>query len=359
MTKRQIGVVGSYADEEGGLYTYRLDATDGALHALDTAPASKTAFVTRHPEDPYVYTAGRTGGGIVAAFHADPETGAVTSLNERSSGGAAPGYVSVDATGRYCFVANCDGHTVAMLPIEADGHLGPVVDSVDHPPAGVGGDGPTRSDGSPVEPHPHAVVPGPENRFVYVPDLALDLLSVYRIDVERGRIAPAATGSVALALDSGPRHLAFHPDGRDAYLINEFASTVTVFERDAERGGMSKVQTVDTLPEQYEGENKCADVHVHPSGEWVYGSNRGHDSIAVFAVAGGNGHLRPVAHESTRGGWPRDFELDRSGRYLFAENMHSDDVVTFAVDPETGTLEPTGAEVAVPEPISMTTIAGR
>ena len=330
-------------DDSGGIFSYRWNRSDGTLHEVARMPASATTYGAVHPAGTHVYTANRVEGGVVTAYRID-ENGALTGVNRQSSEGVGPCFVSVDATGRYAFVANYSAGTVAMLPIEEDGRLGEATDVVEHDGSSVD---PERQEG----PHPHAIVPGPENRFVYVPDLGTDRIAIYRIDFENGTLRPADVPHTPVHEGAGPRHLDFHPTGRFAYVIHELDSAITAFEHDAETGALDEIETVETLPDHFEEDSFCADVHVHPSGTWVYGSNRGHDSIAIFEVDRDSGRLRPVGHEPTRGHWPRDFALDPSGRYLFVENRRSDSLVAFAVDAATGRLRATGQRLSLPEPL--------
>ena len=333
-------------DDSGGIISYRWNQSDGTLHEVARMPAPATTYGAAHPAGTHVYTTNRVDGGVVTAYRLDNETGALTTVNRQSSEGVGPCFVSVDATGRYAFVANYTAGTVAMLPIEADGRLGEATDDVEHDGSSVD---PDRQEG----PHPHAIVPGPENRFVYVPDLGTDRIAIYRIDFENGTLRPADPPYTPVHEGAGPRHLDFHPTERYAYVIHELDSAITAFEYDPETGALDEIGTVETLPHDAEGENFCADVHVHPSGAWVYGSNRGHDSIAIFEVNPESGRLRAVGHESTCGHWPRDFALDPSGRFLYAENRRSDSLVSFAVDAATGELRATGQRLSLPEPLCL------
>ncbi|MFB6295567.1 MAG: lactonase family protein [Halobacteriales archaeon] len=339
-------VCGFADDDSGGVFAYRQDPDDGSLERLRTTPLAAVSFLAVGPDRERAYTVTRVEGGVVTSFDLDATEGALSRLNRRSSEGAGPAYVSVDATGSYAFVANYAGGTVAALPIDDDGHLGPASDVVRHEGSGPNAD---RQE----EPHPHSIDPGPENRYVYAPDLGTDRVVTYRIDFEEGRLRGDGVPDVEVQPGAGPRHLDFHPNGRYCYLINELDSTVVAFEQDPETGALEAFQTVGTLPDEFDGLNQCADVHVHPSGEWLYGSNRGHDSIAIYGIDAETGRLDPVGHESTRGHWPRHFAIDPAGRYLYAENRRSDSVVTFAIDPDTGKLTPTGDRLELPEPLCL------
>ena len=345
-----LALVCSYAeDDSGGVFSYRWNESDGSLDALERTPARATTFGVVHPRGTYFYTTNRFDGGVVSAFRIDHESGELVELNRRSSGGAGPCHVSVDATGRFVFVANYTEGTIAMLPIEADGRLGDATDVVEHEGSSVD---PERQ----ADPHPHSISPGPANRFVYVPDLGTDHVVIYRIDADEGRLRPTDATHATVHEGAGPRHLDFHPNDRFAYVINELDSTISAFEYHPESGALETIQTVGTLPDGFEEDSFCADIHVHSTGKWVYGSNRGHDSIAIFEVDRESGRLRSVGHEPTRGHWPRNFALDPSGRFLCAENRRSDSMVVFEVDEGTGRLTATGQRVSLPEPLCLQSV---
>jgi len=339
-------VCGFTDDDSGGVFAYRPDPDDGSLEHLADNPIRAVSFLAVGPDRERAYTVNRVEGGTVTSLDLDPTGGTLTRLNRQSSEGSGPAYVSVDATRSYAFVANYAGGTVAMLPIEDDGQLGEAADVVSHE-----GSGPNA--GRQEAPHPHSIDPGPEDRHVYAPDLGTDRVVSYRIDFEEGRLRHEAVPDAEVQSGAGPRHLDFHPNGRFCYLINELDSTIVAFEYDPETGALEEIQTVGTLPDEFDGHNQCADIHVHPSGEWLYGSNRGHDSIAIYGIDDGTGRLDPVGHESTRGHWPRNFAIDPAGRYLYAENRRSDSVVAFEIDPESGELTPTGDRLELPEPLCM------
>lgn len=328
---------------DAGVYSYSLDAATGRLGALTRTTVEKPTYLAAHPSGEYLYATNRTAGGVVTAFRIDADTGDLTRVNRRSSGGEGPCYVSVDAAGRHAFVANYDAGCVSMLPLSDDGRLGEPTDVVVHEGSSVHPDRQTR-------PHPHCVVPGPRGRFVYVPDLGTDRIVVYRIDAERGLLRREERLEVAVPDGAGPRHLAFDAAGEFAYLVNELDSTLVAFAYDATTGALARLDAVSTLPVDADGANPCADVHVHPSNRWVYASNRGHDSIVIFEGVETGGGLRPVGHTWTRGRNPRDFVIDPSGRTLVAENRDSGTLVCFAIDVETGALEPTGTERVVSRP---------
>jgi 6-phosphogluconolactonase len=256
--------------------------------------------------------------------------------------------VIVDRQGRNVLVANYGGGSVAVLPIGADGRLQAPSSVVQHTGSSVD---PNRQ----KEPHAHSINVDADNRFAYAADLGLDKILIYRFDVAKGTLTPNDPPFAQVEPGSGPRHFAFHPQGRFAYVINEMRCTVTAFAHDAARGGLSAIQTISTLPQGQSVQKgfSTAEVQVHPSGRFLYGSNRGHDTIAVFAIDEKTGRLTPVHHEPTQGSTPRNFGIDPAGRFLLAANQRSDTVVVFRIDAATGRLAPAGHRIEVGAPVCV------
>jgi len=355
-----LAYVGTYTRTQGqaqgesdGIYVYRMDPDSGALTLAHTASGVvNPSFLALDPRQRHLYAVsevqetGGQAGGAVSAFAVDPATGALTYLNQQPSHGTDPCHLTVDRTGRFVLVANYSSGSAAIFPIQADGRLGPATDVVQHAGSSVN---PRRQQG----PHAHSINVDPANRFALVADLGLDKVLVYRLDLDRGKLIPNDEPSAPLRPGAGPRHLAFHPSARYAYVINELDSTLTTFAYDETRGTLREIQSVSTLPEGFAGTNYPADVHVSPSGRFVYGSNRGHDSIVAFAVDAETGRLTCVGHEPTQGQVPRNFALDPTGTYLLAANQRTDTVVTFRIDQRTGMPVPTGHVAAVPRPVCV------
>ena len=307
------------------------------------------SFVTLGPDGRTLYAVNEiTGGagphGLVSAFAVDPPTGELRYLNEQSTHGLAPCYVSVELEGRFCLVANYETGSLCVLPIRADGSLGEASDVVH-----FSGSGPhaERQEG----PHAHMVLPSPDGSAILAVDLGADRLLAFQLDRQRGALIPADPPWTQMAPGSGPRHLAFHPRRPFAYVINELHSTITVLRSDGL--AMAPVQTISTLPDGFAGQNLGAEIKVAPSGRFVYASNRGHDCIAIYAVDQETGQLALVGHEATRGTGPRDFAIDPTGALLLVANQDTDTVVTFRIDPDAGTLRPTGHVAAVPTPVCL------
>jgi 6-phosphogluconolactonase len=258
----------------------------------------------------------------------------------------------VDKSGNHVLVANYTGGSVAVLPVKPDGMLGEASDFVQHLGSSVN---PHRQ----REPHAHNVVLTPDNRFAIVADLGLDKLLVYRYDLANGKLSPNDPPYGPLKPGSGPRHFALHPNGRWAYVIDEIGNTITAFDWDGDKGSFHELQTISTLPKDFKGKNSTAELVVHPTGRYLYGSNRGHDSIAVYAIDPAKGMLTLIEDVPTLGKEPRNFALDPSGAYLFAANQNSNTVVVFRVNPSNGRLTPTGEKAAVVSPVCVTFVAAQ
>lgn len=346
--------VGTYSTAGSqGIYTLELDLATGALSAPVLAGESRDpSFVALHPNGRFLYAVNElenfqgARSGAVSAFALDRVTGRLQFLNQQPSGGAAPCYIVADRAGKHVLVANYTGGSVAVLPIGADGRLGAATAFVQHQGNSVNRQ---RQEG----PHGHSINLDRANRFALAADLGLDKILVYRYDAAQGTLTPNDPPSASLAPGAGPRHLAFHPDGRYAYVINEIASTVTAFAYDPERGTLANLQTVSTVPEGAPASNSTAEVVVHPSGKFLYGSNRGHDSIAIFTIDPATGRLTPAGHQPTGGKTPRNFWVDPTGAFLLAENQQSNTIVVFRIDPQTGALQPTGQSASVPSPVCI------
>jgi 6-phosphogluconolactonase len=252
----------------------------------------------------------------------------------------------VDRQGKNLLVANYGGGSVAVLPITADGKLAEATSFVQH--KGSSADQARQS-----APHGHSINLDAAGRFAFAADLGLDQVLVYQFDPSKGELKPHDPPFASVKPGSGPRHFAFHPSGQFAYVINELANTVTAFRYDPQQGVLKEVQTISTLPEDFKGKSYTAEVVVHPRGKFLYGSNRGHDSIAIFAIDAASGRLTPQGHEPTQGKTPRNFNIDPSGAFLLAANQNSGTIVVFRIDPATGKLKPTSQSVEVPAPVCI------
>jgi 6-phosphogluconolactonase len=349
--------VGTYTGPSSkGIYAYRFNAITGKSTSLGlVAETTNPSFLTIDRTRRFLYAVNEISdyqdqkSGGVSAFAIDRKTGKLTFLNEVPSRGADPCYVTLDKTGKYVLVANYGGGNVAAFPILKDGRLGEAAAFVQH--TGRGHD-PERQEG----PHAHEIELANDNRFAIAADLGLDELLVYQFDAARGTLSPNNPPFAKVQAGSGPRHFAFHPSGKYVFVINEMGSTVTALSYDAAHGTLHEQQTISTLPKDFKGKNDTAEIEVHPNGKFLYGSNRGHDSIAVFAV-GPKGMLKGVEYVSTEGKTPRSFAIDPTGSYLFAANQGSNKIVVFRIDSKTGHLTPTGEALEAPSPVCIKFVA--
>ncbi|MBI1939875.1 MAG: lactonase family protein [Acidobacteria bacterium] len=351
--EKYIVYIGTYTGKESkGIYAYRFVPGTGQLVSLGlVAETINPSWLAVHPNQRFLYSANEVGdyegqkSGAVSAYAVGRESGRLTFLNEVPSRGGAPCHAVVDKTGKNLLIANYSGGNVAVFPVADDGRLSKASGFVQHSGSSVN---PQRQKG----PHAHSINVSPDNRFAVAADLGLDQLLVYRFDAAQGSLAAHSPAFAKLQPGAGPRHFAFHPGGRFAYVINELQSTVTAFAYEA--GGILKeLQTIPTLPKDFAGDNTTAEVQVHPSGKFLYGSNRGHDSIAVFSIDAEKGTLTPLEQVPTQGKTPRNFGIDPTGSYLFAANQNSGNIVVFRIDAKTGRLTPTGQVLEVPTPVCV------
>ena len=352
--------VGTYTEEGSkskGIYAYRFDPAAKEITAIGlVAETINPSFVALHPNHHFLYAVNEVGkykgqsSGAVSAFAIDRVTGKLTLVNEVPSRGADPCYITLDKSGKHVLVANYTGGSVAVFPVLDDGRLGDASAFVQHQGHGTN---PERQEG----PHAHSIDLSSDNHFALVDDLGLDQVITYRFDPAKGSLAPNEPAFAKVEAGAGPRHLAFHPNGKFAYVINEMHSTVTAFAYDSAGGALGSLKTISTLPPGFTGQNDDAEVQVHPSGKFLYASNRGHDSIAVFAIDPTKGTLTPVEDIPTRGQTPRSFEIDPTGSLLFAANQKSNNIVVFRIDAGTGRLTATGQVLEVAAPVCVKFVA--
>lgn len=325
-----------------GIYAYRFNPSSGALtYANKFTDVVNPSYLALDEKRKLAYSVSEVmehGGGAVSAYSVNAETGGLTLLNSQSSQGQGPCHVWIEGSGRYLLAANYGSGSIAALPIEADGRLGETASFVQHEGSSVN---PDRQQG----PHAHCIMTDAGNNYVFAADLGLDKIMIYRLDGERGVLEKH--GETNIEAGAGPRHLDFHPDGRYLFLVTEMGSSVVSLAFDANSGTLRMVDTVSTLPGDFNDESSCAAIHVHPSGRYVYASNRGHDSIAILGFDAASGKLTPLGHQSTQGRTPRDFTIDPTGAYLLAANQDSGNIFTYRIDVETGKLEPTGDSIEV------------
>ena len=327
-----------------GIGIYEYDHATGELgNHRAVEGVANPSFLAAAEDDAFIYSVGEGEGGTITAFRRDAATGDLTKLNQQSTGGNGPCYVSIDATGRFALVANYGAGSVAALPIADDGSIGEAASVVQHE-----GSGPF--EGRQEGPHAHMIAPTPDGRFVIATDLGADEVITYRLsdDGQLERVSAMKT-----APGAGPRHFAFAPNGATAYVINELDNTLLTCDYNAATGRLETRQTISTLPEGYDEESYCAHVLVSPDGRFVYGSNRGHDSIATFLVMSDTGEVALIGHAPTRGSFPRHFTLDPDGTRMLVANQNSDNLIVLARDPETGLLSEENVVEGIPSTVCL------
>jgi len=355
-TKTYWVYLGTYTggkDGSKGIYKCTFDAATGKLGEPElVAETTNPSFLTISPDRKYLYAVGEIsnfGGsknvGAVTAFAIEPKTGKLKELNAQPSGGAGPCHVSMDRTGKVVLVANYGGGSCASLPVLNDGKLGEPASVMQH--KGTGADKSRQE-----APHAHSINIDPSNKFAICADLGLDQLLVYRLDASRGTLTPSEPPFAAVAPGAGPRHFAFHPTKPMAFVINEMKCTLNSLKFDAAKGTFTILDTASTLPREVGKGDSTAEVVVHPSGKWVYGSNRGHNSIVAFEV-NEEGKLKLIGHQGEGIKTPRNFNIDPTGQWLLVGNQDGGSVVVFKIDPKTGALEKTGTTVKVGSPVCI------
>jgi 6-phosphogluconolactonase len=360
-TKKPAGqfvvYVGTYTTktESKGINTFRFDAATGKMTPAQVAAESPDpSFVAVDPSGKYLYAVNEAGkSSMVSAFAIDGASGKLTPLNQVPALGEDPCYIAFDRTGKFALVANYSSGNIAVFPILHDGKLGKQTAAVQD--SGSLGPNKERQEG----PHAHWVEASVDNRFLLVADLGLDEVLIYRFDAATGSLTPNQPAFRRLKAGAGPRHAAFDRNGKFVFVASEMDSTVAAFSFDAKKGALKEIGAVSTLPAGYSGRNEVAEIALHPNGKFLYVSNRGNESIAVFAIHPGNGALTLVGHVPTGGKEPRHFAIDPSGEYLLAENQLSDGIVEFRIDRATGKLTATGEVVSVPSPVCVAFVTAK
>jgi 6-phosphogluconolactonase len=351
--QKYLVYVGTYTDRGSkGIYVYRFDSSTGELNSLGLAAESaEPSFLAVDSSGRFLYSVNETETfngqptGAVSAFAIQPNSGKLSLLNQVSSRGTDPAHVTLDRTGKYALVANYTSGSVAVFALLKDGRLGEVTSFVQHKGSSVN---PERQKG----PHAHAIALSPDNRFAVVADLGLDELLVYSFDAAKGTLGTQPQ-VVKASPGTGPRHLVFSTDGRFLYMLNEMQSSVVAYSYDATSGAIHELQTISSLPKGFSSENTAAEIEIDPSGKFLFASNRGDDSIAVFAIDSHTGMLTHVETDSTGGKTPRNFAIDPTGSWLLAANQDSDDIVVFRIDQKTGHLKASGDVLKVPSPVCL------
>lgn len=332
--------VGTYTSGKSeGIYLCRMVQSTGELKRIGSVKSENPSFLTLDPAKRFLYAVNEQPEGSVSAFRIDRRTGDLSFINQQSSKGADPCHLTVDSRSKSVLVANYTSGSLAVLPIQRNGALGEAIDVEQHE-----GSGPREQQKGP---HAHCIKLDPTNRHAFAADLGIDKLMIYRFN---GKLEPAKQASAFLHAGAGPRHFTLHPNGKYLYVINELDSSLTTFKYDNAKGTLTQFETVSALPRDFTGTSYCADIHLSQSGRFLYGSNRGHNSIVVFAIDPRSGRLSLVEHVSTEGKWPRNFTIDPTGKFLLVANQHTDNIVVFRIDAETGRLTPTGHSAEIPTP---------
>ncbi len=348
-TPSQLAYVGTYTGADGhgeGIYSFELDPATGALKNRKLAATTTSpSWIALHPNKRFLYAVNEgSNSGSVTAF-AVAASGSLKQLNTVSSHGSAPCHLSFDPSGKFALVANYVSGTIAVLPIKPDGSLGEATDVQTHKGASAAPNGATNAPKGSFTivghdaPHAHFILPDAKGKFILAVDLGQDRIYTYRFDASAGKLAQQTTTQVPTG--DGPRHLAFHPNGRWVYNITEQASNVIFFEYDPESGALKSQQTVSALPESFAGTSYGSEITMHSNGKWIYVTNRLHDSIGAYSI-GPDGHLTHIAHTPTLGDYPRHTNIDPTGKFFFVCNQKGDNIVSYKINPQTGALTPTG-----------------
>jgi 6-phosphogluconolactonase len=340
---------GTYTDKNKseGIYRSTLDMENGRLSEPELAVrAANPSFIEIHPNGKFLYAAAEGKTGLVRAYGIEPATRKLKLLNECSSGGSGPCHISIDREGKVLLAANYGSGSIASIPINADGTLSAPASVIQHKGSSIN---PKRQ----KEPHAHSINPSPDGRFAFAADLGLDKIMIYKLDSATGKLDANTPESAKVKAGAGPRHLTFHPDGKFAYVISELDETMTVYAYNAKSGALTEIQQISTLPDDFKGVSWCAEVRVHPNGKFLYGSNRGHDSIVIYKIDPEKGTLTLSGFQNAGIKNPRNFNLDPSGRFCIVANQDSGSVCTFRVDPETGALEPAGKPISIGKPVCV------
>lgn len=356
-SKEMLVYIGTYTSgksQSEGIYIYKLNLASGDLKPYKTVKnVVEPSFLTIDKTGKYLYAVNETveyegkPSGAVSAFAINRMTGELEFLNKQPSLGGAPCHVSVSDDGKFVLVANYVGGNVAVLPVQTGGKLGAAIDSQQHSGSGANKE---RQEAA----HAHSIMLDEKNRFAFANDLGIDKVLIYEFDARSGKLKPnQAQAFYQTKAGAGPRHFKFHPNGKFAFVINELDMTIASLGYDAKRGTLKEIQIVPTLPADFSGTNSCADIHVAPNGKFLYGSNRGHDSLVVYKIDDKNGRLERVEHVSTGGKTPRNFAIDPTGKFLLAANQNSDSIVVFRIDEKSGKLIANGNSAQVPSPVCL------
>jgi len=354
METKEYIYVGTYTQEgEAGIYVYKFDRDTGKLTLVQEVGGMESpSYLEINPSGKYLYSVNGNSvvpdkkWGSVSSYSIDQATGKISHMNDQPAQGAGPCHINIDSKGRMVFVSNYSSGSIVAFPVQKDGGLGAATDVRQHAGSSINE---SRQKG----PHVHNCIVSPDDKFIYVSDLGIDRVVVYAIDYKNKKLEahPSSDGNVEAG--SGPRHFCIDGKNRFGYVINELSSTVTAYKIDKETGALDPIQTISTVPEGFSEVNYCADIHIDPSGRYLYGSNRGHNSLAIFRIDENSGKLTLVGHESTYGEWPRNFLIHPEGEYIFVANQNSDNIVIYRRDVQSGLLSKIEEEIEVHKPVCL------
>lgn len=345
--------IGTFAERGSeGLYLYHFDQETADFKKIQTLDhLASPSYLCLHPSGKYLYTANRASivegqkWGSISAFGIHPNDGTLTHLNDASALAEGSCYISTDHSGKQVFVANYAGGSMAGYRLQPNGSIGDLMQHF-----------PLQKENGPVA-HAHGAVPSPDNRYLYVPDLGNDEVGVYRIKPSRGKIKSKTSRALSVEKGNGPRHFIFHPNEKWAFVAEELSSSVISVAQNRKTGRLQILDRESTIPVAYQEATKVADIHIHPSGRWLYVSNRGHNSLAIFEVDLSSGQLTPLGHQSTLGDWPRGFMITPNGKFLLVANRRSDNIVIFEIEAASGQLKDTGKRIQIPAPVCLKMLA--
>lgn len=337
---------GTHPSTAVGIYVFRMDPSDGGLTPLQIVPASNPSFVALHPTQSYLYSVNEDTAGRVSAFTINPANGRLTPLNSASANGQFTTHINVHPSGQYVYAANYGTGNFPVYRILGNGSIGAMTDLFQSVGNGTGPN-PARQEG----PHAHQILADVGGGHVFGVDLGADKVNALNLDLGTGLFSPNTVPFVPVASGSGPRHMVFHPDRRRAYVLDELVSSITVFDYDQVRGAFIWKQTISTLPDNFTGTNTTAEIRIHPSGHFLYNTNRGHNSVTMYSVDA-NGELDVIGWESTRGEWPRGMNIDPSGTFLYAANQNTDTIAVFRIHLPNGKLK-FSTLVRTPTPVDV------
>ena len=350
-------ITGTYTSGKSeGIYVYKFNSSNGTATAISQVKISNPSFLAVSPDEQFVFAvqenaAAKGKGGEITAFSFNKKNGTLTYINEQPSGGDHPCYITVDKTGRWVVAGNYSSGSLTVFPVQANGSLGKATTIIQHE-----GSGPniTRQ----RSPHVHCTLFSHDNRFLFVPDLGIDKIMIYKFDEVKGTLVPSKQPFAKSSAGAGPRHFCFHPMGKYAYLMEELSGTVVSFNY--KNGKLKPIQRISSMPVTDTGFAGSADIHVSPDGKFLYASNRANsNTIAIFKINQNNGRLESAGHQSTLGKTPRNFNFDPSGKFLLVANQNSDEIVVFRIDKTTGLLTDTGQRIEVGNPVCIKWIAGQ